>query len=62
MSAKTISLTEANLIAWFNGQVNMIESQSGKAVEKLSLSIDRVAGNDIQIELRFETLPEAPVE
>ena len=33
MTAKTISLTEANLIAWFNGQISMIESQSGKTVQ-----------------------------
>ena len=62
MTAKTISSTEANLIAWFNGQVSMIENQSGKTVEKLSLSIDRLAGDGIQIELRYETVPEAPVE
>lgn len=62
MGAKTISLAEANLITWFNGQVSMIENQSGKKVKKLSLSIDRVADDGIQIELLFETPPEAPVE
>lgn len=62
MGTKTISLVEANLITWFNGQVSMIEHQSGKKIEKLSLSIDSVAGDGIQIEMQFETPPEALVE
>ena len=60
MSVKTISLQEASLIAWFNGQVSMIESQSGKPVEKLSLHIDRTVSDDIQIELRYAAIQETP--
>lgn len=58
MGIKTISLQEANLIAWFNGQISMIENQSGKPVEKLSLFIDRTISDDIQIELRYEAIQE----
>lgn len=57
MTAKTISITEANLISWFNGQISLIEQQSGHSVEKLTLSVDRATSNDIIIELKF-----APVE
>ena len=58
MSTKTISMQEANLISWFNGQISVIESQSnGLRVEKLTLSIDRDASDDISILLQF-----APVE
>lgn len=60
MSVKTISLQEANLIAWFNGQISMIESQSGKSVEKLSLLVDRTVSDDIQIELRYTVIQETP--
>lgn len=51
MSTKTISLQEANLISWFNGQLSVLEQQSGKRVEKLTLSIDRTVSNDISISL-----------
>lgn len=51
MSTKTISLQEANLISWFNGQLSVLEQQSGKRVDKLTLSIDRAVGNDISISL-----------
>lgn len=51
MSTKTISMQEANLISWFNGQINVVEQQSGKRVEKLMLSIDRTESNDISISL-----------
>ena len=62
MSVKTISLHEANLIAWFNGQVSMVESQSGKPVEKLSLQIDRTVSDDIQINLRLKPDQESPAQ
>ena len=51
MSTKTISLQEANLISWFNGQISVIEQQSGKRVDKLTLSVDRAVSNDISISL-----------
>lgn len=51
MSTKTISLQEANLISWFNGQLSVLEQQSGKRVDKLTLSIDRAVSNDISISL-----------
>lgn len=51
MSTKTISLQEANLISWFNGQLSVLEQQSGKRVDKLMLSIDRTVSNDISISL-----------
>lgn len=49
MSTKTISLQEANLISWFSGQLSVLEQQSGKRVDKLTLSIDRAVSNDISI-------------
>ena len=51
MSTKTISLQEANLISWFNSQLTMLEQQSNKRVDKLTLSIDRAESNDIGISL-----------
>ena len=51
MSTKTISLHEANLISWFNSQLTMLEQQSNKRVDKLTLSIDRAESNDISISL-----------
>ena len=51
MSTKTISLQEANLISWFNGQLSVLEQQSGKRVDKLTLSVDRAVSNDISISL-----------
>ena len=51
MSTKTISLQEANLISWFNSQLTMLEQQSNKRVDKLTLSIDRAESNDISISL-----------
>lgn len=51
MSTKSISMQEAHLISWFNGQVSVVEQQSGKRVEKLTLSIDRTESNDISISL-----------
>lgn len=51
MSTKTISLQEANLISWFNGQLSVLEQQSGKRVDKLMLSVDRSVSNDISISL-----------
>lgn len=51
MSTKTISLQEANLISWFNGQLSVLEQQSSKRVDKLILSIDRAVSNDISISL-----------
>lgn len=49
MSTKTISMQEANLISWFNGQISVLEQQSGKRVDKLMLSVDRTVSNDISI-------------
>lgn len=62
MSTKTISLQEANLISWFNGQLSVLEQQSGKRVDKLTLSIDRTVSNDISILLTLvdKTPPAAP--
>lgn len=54
MTTKTISMTEANLISWFNGQINVVESQTGQKVQSLMLSVDRTASNDIQIGLVLE--------
>ena len=51
MSTKTISLQEANLISWFNGQLSVLEQQSGKRVDKLTLSVDLAVSNDISISL-----------
>ena len=51
MSTKTISLQEANLISWFNSQLSVLEQQSGKRIDKLTLSIDRAVSNDISISL-----------
>lgn len=63
MSTKTISMQEANLISWFNGQISVIESQSnGLRVEKLTLSIDRVASDDISILLQYAPVEAPPAE
>ena len=63
MSTKTISMQEANLISWFNGQISVIESQSnGLRVEKLTLSIDRDASDDISILLQFAPVEAPPAE
>mgnify|MGYP006961556337 FL=1 len=63
MSTKTISMQEANLISWFNGQINVIESQSkGLRVEKLTLSVDRTVSNDISILLQYAPVEEPPAE
>lgn len=56
MTTKTISMTEANLIAWFNGQINVVESQTGQKVQSLILSVDRTSSNDIQIGLVLEPI------
>ena len=63
MSTKTISMQEANLISWFNGQISVIESQSnGLRVEKLSLTIDRAVSDDISILLQFAPVEAPPAE
>lgn len=56
MSTKTISMAEANLISWFNGQINVVQSQTGQKVQSLILSIDRNVSNDIQIGLVLEPI------
>lgn len=63
MNTKTISMQEANLISWFNGQISVIESQSnGLRVEKLTLSIDRSVSDDISILLQFAPVEAPPAE
>lgn len=63
MSTKTISMQEANLISWFNGQISVIESQSnGLRVEKLTLSVDRTVSDDISILLQFAPVEVPPAE
>jgi len=64
MTTKTISMTEANLISWFNGQINVVENQTGQKVQSLILSVDRTASNDIQIGLVLEPIDvtEPPVQ
>lgn len=62
MSTKSISMNEANLISWFNGQVALIENQTGAKVEKLSLEIDRTQSEDIQITLTFAPVEVPPAE
>lgn len=63
MSTKTISMQEANLISWFNGQISVIEGQSnGLRVEKLTLSIDREASDDISILLQYAPVEAPPAE
>lgn len=63
MSTKTISMQEANLISWFNGQISVIEGQSnGLRVEKLTLSIDREASGDISILLQYAPVEAPPAE
>lgn len=63
MNTKTISMQEANLISWFNGQISVIESQSnGMRVEKLSLSIDRAQSDDITIQLQYAPVEVTPPE
>lgn len=51
MTTKTMTMNEVNLITWFNGQVSVIEQQTGTPVEKLTLSIDRTVSDDISIML-----------
>lgn len=64
MSTKTISPQEANLISWFNSQLSILEQQSGKSVDKLTLSIDRAVSNDISISLVLvdKTEPVSPYQ
>lgn len=50
---KLISKEEANLITWLNGQVGLIESTSGKKVEKLEL-IYTTEGTGVNLEFKAE--------
>ncbi len=50
---KLVSKEEANLITWLNGQVSLIESTTGKKVEKLELS-STSEGTGVTLEYKVE--------
>jgi len=62
MAAKSISMAEMQLVSWFSGQIGVVESQQGKQVEKLTLSIDRTSGDEMSILLTFKEEPVVPAE
>ncbi|EMB2321423.1 hypothetical protein ACN1NW_000380 [Acinetobacter baumannii] len=41
---KTITREEANLTTWLLGQVNLVESQTGRKVQTLELTYDGTTG------------------
>ncbi|MBF6813639.1 hypothetical protein HN283_14015 [Acinetobacter baumannii] len=43
---KTITREEANLTTWLLGQVGLVESQTGRKVEKLELTYDGITGEN----------------
>ncbi|EHU1449490.1 hypothetical protein A1Z81_RS09810 [Acinetobacter baumannii] len=57
---KTITREEANLTTWLLGQVSLVESQTGRKVEKLELTYDAVTGEN-GINLILEEQPTASV-
>lgn len=59
---KTITGMEAQLITWFQGQVNLVESNTGQRVEKLMLAVDRAQGDSVTIELVYAPVEVAPPE
>ncbi len=46
----TVSKDEANLISWFVGQVNLIESINGKKISKLELTYDSAGETGVSLE------------
>lgn len=57
-----MTMNEVNLISWFNGQVAVVENQTGQKVDKLTLSIDRSVSDDISINLQFAPVEVTPAE
>jgi len=58
MNMKTITREEANLTTWLLGQVNLVESQTGRKVEALELTYDGATGGT-GINLVLEEQPTA---
>lgn len=50
---KLVSKEEANLITWLGGQVSLIESTTGKKVEKLELAY-AAEGTGVNLEFKVE--------
>ena len=50
---KLVSKEEANLITWLTGQVSLIESTTGKKVEKLELAYT-TEGTGVNLEFKVE--------
>lgn len=48
---KSVSITEANLINWFDGQLKSLKFNDNLDVEKLSLTFDKKAGYSILLEI-----------
>lgn len=61
-STKQFTMNEVNLVSWFNGQIGVIESQTGQKVEKLTLSVDRTTSDDISIQLQLAAAVPVVVE
>ncbi|WP_038342178.1 hypothetical protein [Acinetobacter sp. A47] len=47
---KSVSITEANLINWFDGQLKSLRFNDNLDVEKLSLTFDKKTGYSILLE------------
>ncbi len=48
---KSVSITEANLINWFDGQLKSLKFNDNLDVEKLSLTFDKKTGYSILLEI-----------
>ncbi|ENW92742.1 hypothetical protein [Acinetobacter dispersus] len=58
-TAKPVSLEEAELISWFNSQVQNL-NYKGRPVEKLNLSYDQKDGYSILLEFGNPVADEQP--
>lgn len=61
-STKQFTMNEVNLVSWFNGQIGVVESQTRRKVEKLTLSVDRTTSDDISIQLQLAAAVPVVVE
>lgn len=61
-STKQFTMNEVNLASWFNGQIGVIEHQTGQKVEKLTLSVDRTTSDNISIQLQLAAAVPVVVE
>ncbi|ENX34891.1 hypothetical protein F889_01531 [Acinetobacter colistiniresistens] len=58
---KYVSIPEAQLINWFDGQVNQLKFTHGIDVERLQLTFDKKEGYSILLEKNDTPVPVTPV-